>query len=74
MQFFIKKKKLVFLIAGIFLGMAGGYLYWYFVGCESGTCHLKQDWYSSVLIGALIAYLLADLVWDIKTKIKSKNH
>jgi hypothetical protein len=37
---FIKKNK--FLIIFTILGLAGGFLYWKFVGCLSGSCPIKS--------------------------------
>ncbi|MBP1637633.1 MAG: hypothetical protein H6Q18_422 [Bacteroidetes bacterium] len=56
MKQFIKKRLLE--IIGAVVGAAGGYLYYYFVGCASGTCPITSNPYVSVLYGAFLGYLL----------------
>lgn len=67
----IRKKtiQIVFFI----LGAIGGFLYWRFVGCESGTCMIKSVWYWSTLWGAAMGYLVGDLIDGILIKIKKRN-
>lgn len=45
-------------IAGILAGAAGGYLYYYFVGCASGSCAITSDPLNSTLYGAVMGALL----------------
>lgn len=52
----IQKYKLE--IAGIFVGAIGGWLYWYFVGCASGTCAITSSPVNSTLYGAAMGGLL----------------
>ena len=54
----------------IAIGALGGYLYWRFVGCQTGSCSLTSTWYNSSAIGGLIGYLSGD---TIKDKIKTKR-
>lgn len=53
---FLKKNKTLFI--GAILGLAGGYLYWYFIGCMSGTCAITSNPLNSSLYGALMGGLL----------------
>lgn len=55
------------------LGALGGYLYWKFIGCESGTCAIKSVWYWSTLWGAAMGYLVGDVISDILNGIKKKK-
>ncbi len=57
-QFFQKHK---WRILGIGLGALAGYLYWYYIGCTSGTCPIQSNWHTSTLYGALMGYLFSDL-------------
>lgn len=56
MQQFIRKHKWTLL--SVILGAVAGYLYWYYIGCNSGTCPIQSHWESSTLYGALLGYLL----------------
>ena len=53
---FIQKNKLNLL--GIIVGSIAGYLYYYFVGCASGTCRITSSPINSTLYGALMVFLL----------------
>lgn len=43
---------------GIALGAAAGYLYWYYIGCTSGSCAITSNPVNSTLYGALMGGLL----------------
>lgn len=47
--------------AGAIAGGITGYLYWYFIGCESGTCPITASPIRSVLWVAVIGSLLFSL-------------
>lgn len=40
------------------LGAAAGFLYYYFVGCTSGTCAITSNPYQSTMMGAFIGWFL----------------
>jgi hypothetical protein len=54
-------------------GGVGGYLYWYYVGCKSGTCPITSKWYSTSLYGGLLGYLSGDLDLGLYRKGRSRN-
>ena len=54
----IKKHQMTFIGAAI--GAIGGFLYWKFVGCSSGTCPITSSPINSTLYGILIGALLGD--------------
>ena len=56
---FIKKYKLTFL--GVLVGAIGGYLYYHFVGCASGTCAITSKPLNSTLYGAMMGALLFNI-------------
>lgn len=47
-------------IIGVLVGAVGGYLYWYYVGCASGTCPITSKPLNAVLYGMLMGGLLFD--------------
>ena len=60
-------------IAGTFIGAVGGFLYWKFVGCLSGTCAIKSNWYLMIPWGMVLGYLLGSLFRDISGKLKERK-
>jgi len=58
MNFIIKHK---LSIAGLVLGAIGGYLYYHYVGCESGTCAITSKPLNSTLYGALMGGLFLNI-------------
>ena len=56
----IIKKNILGLI-GVMVGAMGGYAYYYFIGCSSGSCPLTSNPYISVIFGAIIGYLFLDM-------------
>jgi len=55
MSFFAKHKLAVL---GIVAGAVGGYLYYHFIGCTSGTCPITSRPVNSTLYGAMMGWLL----------------
>lgn len=43
---------------GIIIGAVAGFLYWKFIGCESGTCPITSNKYISITYGAVLGSLL----------------
>ncbi len=56
--------------AFIALGAIGGFAYYYFIGCVSGTCPITSNPYISTGYGALMG---AGLGWDSKKSSKTEN-
>lgn len=66
MNFILKHK---FTIAGIIVGAIGGYLYYYFVGCASGTCAITSKPLNSTIYGAVLGGLLLNVFQKEKPKL-----
>ena len=49
----------------IFLGGLGGFAYYYFIGCQTGTCPITRNPYISTSYGMLIGLVLS---FDSKKK------
>lgn len=71
MKEFIRKH--ILKIAGITVGMIGGYLYYYFIGCQSGGCPITSNPYISIVYGAVLGYLLFDLFKKKKQDINNSE-
>ena len=52
---FIKKYYLT--ITGITAGAIGGYLYYFYIGCASGTCAITSNPINSTIYGAVMGGL-----------------
>lgn len=70
MKDFIKKNWLR--IVGVLVGIVVGYIYYYYVGCLSGTCPITSNPYRMMIYGAIVGYLLFDLFSNDK-KVKKVN-
>jgi hypothetical protein len=71
MKEFIRKHivSIIFSVAG----STGGFLYWRFVGCVSGTCIIKSVWYLSTLYGLVLGWVTGGLTEDIILKFKKSK-
>ena len=57
---FIKSRKLLYSLIGIILGVSAGFLYYYFIGCSSGSCAITSNPYSSMLFGGFIGLFITN--------------
>lgn len=53
---FLMRNKLT--VLGILAGAAGGYLYYHFIGCTTGSCPITSQPVNSTLYGAMMGGLL----------------
>jgi hypothetical protein len=58
---------------GIVIGAAGGYLYWYYVGCVSGSCAITSSPVNSTLYGGLMGGLLGNVFSTPKRGLGNTN-
>ncbi|HNQ61008.1 MAG TPA: DUF6132 family protein [Bacteroidia bacterium] len=65
---FIFKYK--YILIGIIMGGMAGYLYYFYVGCQSGTCAITSKPINSTLYGAMVGGLLFNMIQKDK---KDKN-
>lgn len=49
-------------IAGAVLGLAGGYLYWKYIGCMSGTCPITSKPINSIVYFGIMGGLLFSIL------------
>ncbi len=45
-------------IGGIVLGALTGFLYWNFIGCNSGSCAITSNPYNSTIYGSIMGGLV----------------
>jgi hypothetical protein len=64
MNFLIKYR---LTILGIAMGAAGGYLYYHFIGCTSGSCPITSRPLNSTLYGAMMGGVLLNMFQKEKT-------
>jgi len=70
-EFFLKYRVVIlFTVAGL----AGGFLYWKYIGCLSGTCRIKSVWYMSTLYGGILGYLAGDIIVSIIRWVKKRRN
>ena len=56
---FINNNKLT--VIGILIGAIGGYLYYHYVGCASGTCPITSKPVNSTIYGAVMGSLFFNI-------------
>jgi hypothetical protein len=54
----LRIKKRLKRIVPVLLGAAGGYAYYYYIGCASGACPISSNPYVSTVYGSVIGALL----------------
>ena len=69
MTHFLKKYRLTFF--GLLIGAIAGYAYYYFVGCNSGTCAITSSPINSTIYGVLMGGLLFHM---IQTEFSKKTN
>lgn len=57
-------------IIGLGVGAIGGFIYYYFVGCQTGSCAIKSNPWLMTIWGAAFGYLLGDM---FNKKEKAEN-
>ncbi|CAN1520774.1 hypothetical protein MCETHM1_01079 [Flavobacteriaceae bacterium] len=55
------KKAIIITGIGIVVGALGGYLYYHFIGCASGSCAITSKPVNSTLYGGLLGGLLFNM-------------
>lgn len=66
MEYFIRKNSLA--IVGVVFGAVAGFLYWHFVGCDSGSCAITSKPVNSTLYGSVMGGLLLSMFTKEKKK------
>ncbi len=64
-------KKYILLLSGIILGGVAGFLYWYYIGCNSGSCAITSSPVNSSIYGAVMGIFITNLFQKEKANAKS---
>ena len=64
-------KRFTKIAAFILLGGAGGFAYYYFIGCQGGTCPITGNPYISTSYGMMVGLLLS---FDSKKRTKKEEN
>ena len=70
MEFFRNNLAIIILTVS---GAIGGFLYWSFVGCVSGTCPIKSKWYLMTLWGTAFGYLAGSIILDALKTVRNRK-
>jgi hypothetical protein len=57
----MNKKAIIITGIGVVVGAIAGYLYYFYVGCASGTCAITSKPLNSTLYGALMGGLIFNM-------------
>jgi hypothetical protein len=57
---YLKSIDFIKTIIAIAVGGIAGFLYYYFVGCSTGTCAITSNPYASVAFGGFFGYFLVN--------------
>jgi len=72
MKEFLRKNSLLIIFS--VSGLTGGFLYWKYIGCLSGSCPIKSVWYWSTLYGGLLGFITGSFLNDIILKYRKKKN
>jgi hypothetical protein len=58
----VSKKKMILIVIGAVVGGAVGFLFYRFVGCNSGSCKIASNPYLSTIYWAFLGALLSNIL------------
>ena len=70
----LNKLTIILSVAGIGLGAIGGYAYWFYIGCNSGTCLITSNPTNSTIYGMVMGFLIAGIIKDWRKENKNKKN
>jgi hypothetical protein len=71
MKSFLKKNSIAIVFA--LAGSVVGFLYWKFVGCKTGSCPIKSNWYLMTGYGIIAGYLVGDIVSGVVKRRRKRS-
>lgn len=60
------------ILLSLVLGSLGGWLYWKYIGCPSGTCYIQSNAYRMTFYGAFLGALIYYSFKPAKTDKRAK--
>ena len=57
---FIRSRVFKRTFLGVLIGSTLGFLYYYFIGCSSGTCAITSSPYGSIIMGGIFGLLVTN--------------
>jgi hypothetical protein len=66
----IKPYLTIKLLVSTLVGLAGGYAYYYFIGCNSGTCAITSSPVNSLIWGGFMGLTFG---WPTKKDLEKKS-
>lgn len=66
-------RRLRLLVILTMVGALAGYLYYYFVGCATGTCVITSNPYISTIYGGVLGFLIGNIWGTNKKKPEEKS-
>ena len=69
----LNKLTIILSVAGISLGAIAGYAYWFYIGCNSGTCLITSNPTNSTIYGMVMGFLIAGIIKDWRKENKNKK-
>jgi len=70
----LNKLTIILSVAGISLGAIGGYAYWFYIGCNSGTCLITSNPTNSTIYGMVMGFLIGGIIKDWLKQNKHKKN
>jgi hypothetical protein len=67
------RKQLIIWAIAATVGATAGFVYWYYVGCNSGTCAITSSPINSTVYGGVMGILLVNVLDRQKVKATSEK-
>lgn len=69
----MSKVHIFWILGGFGVGILGGFGYWFFIGCDTGTCPITSIWYNTSAYGGIMGGLLGSMMHGMLEKKHENN-